>query len=107
MLSLIAAVAVFATIDPTYIAFAGVAAGLAGPLVAYLAAARRFSGKIASSDASELWAESKSIREHLHEEIAALKRRVAGLEQDNRNLATRLETCRRRVAELEAPHARP
>jgi chromosome segregation ATPase len=113
--------------DPTVVA---VIAAVAGPLGAYVVAAKRFSGRIASSDATELWKESSSIREWSGAQITALTQKVERLEssvralEDNneelahenrvllgkneklhgqvRALSTELASCRRRVAELEA-----
>lgn len=85
------AVIVLAAIDP---AVGGIAAALVAAAGAYLAAAKRFSGRIESSDAAQLWEESRSIRAYLNEEITGLKTRIAGLE---REIAKR----DRRIAELE------
>jgi chromosome segregation ATPase len=65
---------------------------VAGPLVTYLVAVRRLSGKVGSSDASELWAESRSIREWSKDRIAELNTLVGRLEGrvgvvENQNLA--------------------
>jgi len=64
-----------------------------GPVGAYLVAVRQLSGKIKNSDASELWEESRSIREwatarnkELNEHIDQLEARVAELERSNREL---------------------
>lgn len=73
---------------PTVIA---VIAAVAAPLGAYLVAARRFSGRIESSDAKELWAESRSIRDWSQGRIASLEARVATLEAENRDLRAQLE----------------
>lgn len=54
---------------------------LAAPIAAYLAAVRRFSGKIGSSDAAELWAESRSIRDWSQIRITQLNELVARLEE--------------------------
>jgi chromosome segregation ATPase len=69
-------------------------AAVVGPLGAYLLAARKLSGKVATSDASELWAESKSIRqwstariEALDMEVSLLRTRVGLVEQQNDALA--------------------
>lgn len=66
---------------------------LIGPVGAYLVAVRQLSGKIKNSDATELWAESRSIREwsaarikELNEHIDELEERVAELEKTNREL---------------------
>ena len=85
---------------------------LVGPIGAYLIAARRLSGRIASSEASELWAESRSIREHLQARLAAanereakarerigvLEDRVDELEGELRAAQAEVEELRRRLA---------
>lgn len=85
-----------------------VVAAVAAPLGAYLVAARRFSGKIETSDAKQLWQESRSIREwsvkriaELNGVIRTLEHRVASLEAHNgdlvalnNRLAKELEECR-------------
>jgi predicted RNase H-like nuclease (RuvC/YqgF family) len=109
-----------------------IAAAIAA-LGAYLAAARKLSGKIQTSEASDLWAESQSIREEYRAHIAELKvdlktciERVEAVEQQNLKLngengelrakVSSLETeverltvenkmLRTRIAELEAGHA--
>lgn len=55
-------------------------AAVAAPLGAYLVAARQFSGRIESSDAKELWAESRSIRDWSQERITTLNQQVVRLE---------------------------
>lgn len=60
---------------------------IVGPLGTYLVAARKLSGKIGSSDASELWQESRSIRDWSQTQIATLTARVAAVEQQNAELA--------------------
>lgn len=81
---------ILAALDPTLVA---ILIAIAAPLGAYLVAARQFSGKIESSDAKELWAESRSIRDWsqkrittLNETVARLETRVAALEQTNEEL---------------------
>lgn len=61
---------------------------------AYIAASRRLSGKIDTSEAGQLWAESASIREDYRNRISiaeartlSLEQRVATLERDNSELA--------------------
>lgn len=49
-------------------------------LASYLAAARKLSGKINTSDATELWNESRSIREWSSERIGVLTSQVSELE---------------------------
>lgn len=53
---------------------------LAAPLCAYLVAVRQFSGKIESSDAKELWAESRSIRDWSQLRITELTKFIDRLE---------------------------
>jgi chromosome segregation ATPase len=61
--------------------------GIVGALGAYFAAARRFSGKIGSSDAAQLWLESASIREDYRARIQALEMRLSVVETQNNDLA--------------------
>lgn len=75
-----------AAIDPL-IGIAGAVVALGGPLGAYLIAARRLSGRIGASDATELWQESRSIRDWSKAQIDALTARVAAVEQQNATLA--------------------
>lgn len=107
MLLLIAIVVFFAAIDPAIVA---IVAAIAGPLAAYLAAAKRFSGKIESSAATDLWAESRAIREwsqarikELNDHIEQLEERVRCLEEQNEQLIAdnhRLQAERDRYAEV-------
>lgn len=69
------------------------AAAVTGPLVAYIGANRKLSGKIGTSEASSLWEESRSIREDLHaqlqkatDRILDLERRVSNAEAQNNTL---------------------
>jgi hypothetical protein len=89
---------------PTIIA---IVAAVAAPLGAYLLAARRFSGKIQTSDAKDLWAESRAIRdwgtkriEVLNEQIGRLEKRVATLELRNESLEGKNRALTRQVVEL-------
>jgi len=59
---------------------------LVGSLVSYLIAARRFSGKIETTEARDLWAESASIRRWSERRIEALEQRVVALEKENTEL---------------------
>jgi hypothetical protein len=49
---------------------------LGGPLLAYLGAVRKTSGRIRSSDASELWDEASNIRKEYIERIRVLEERL-------------------------------
>jgi hypothetical protein len=99
---------------------AAVIAATVGPLLAYIAATRKLSGKIATSEAADLWAESGKIREdyrnrlgHADLRAAALEERVARLEHRNSELARenfdqarRIDTLERENAALKAQIAR-
>jgi hypothetical protein len=50
------------------------------PIGAYLLAARKMSGKIGTSDATELWKESKAIRDDYRTRISGLVERIRELE---------------------------
>ena len=69
--------------------FIGVVVGALG---AYLAAARRLSGKVTTSDAAQLWAESRAIRQEL--------------EDRNRYLVSRLDALETKYDELQRENAR-
>jgi predicted RNase H-like nuclease (RuvC/YqgF family) len=88
---------------------------LIGPVIAYVVAARRMSGKIATSDASDLWEESASIREDYRTRLlqaneralsveirmAALEARNLGLERENYELKTKVITLEATITRLE------
>lgn len=78
----------------TVVALIAAIVALGGPVVAYLIAAKQLSGRIKNSDATELWAESRSIREwssgrikELTEHIERLEIRLDELEITNRAMA--------------------
>lgn len=73
---------------------------VAGPLVAYVTANRRLSGKIATSEAADLWAESSSIRDDYRARISTLEARVETLEQKNTELERANDELRRAADEL-------
>ena len=66
-----------ATIDPT---IGVIVVALIAPLGAFLLAAKRFSGKINSSEAKELWDASRSIREWSAQQISRQEQKIAVLE---------------------------
>lgn len=55
-------------------------AAVIGPLVAYMTAARKLSGRVGTSEASQLWAESKVLRDDYRERLTATDLRQAQLE---------------------------
>lgn len=76
-------------IDPS--ATAAVAAALIGALASYIVAARRFSGKIETTEAKDLWEESRAIRKWSQERIETLNGLVARLEARNVELEKRVD----------------
>lgn len=70
-----------------------IVAALVAPLLTYLAAARRLSGRIATTDATVLWEESRAMRQdyiaqikELREQLAACEKRVEHLHESNQDL---------------------
>lgn len=51
-----------------------------GPLAAYITASRKLSGRIGTSEASQLWAESSKIRDDYRDRLAGTDKRQADLE---------------------------
>lgn len=91
------------------VAIVAIIAALLGPLLTYLVAARKLSGRIKDSDATELWAESKSIREwsterakELHKEIEHLELRLDELEKANYKLMEENRKYAREIYQLRA-----
>lgn len=54
---------------------------ITAPLLGFLAASRKLSGKIATSDADRLWDASESMRKEYREDLAAANRRIVALEE--------------------------
>lgn len=74
------------------------------PLIAYVTAARKLSGKIDTTEAGRLWEESAAIRADYREQIAerdrrieALDTRIEAVEEANRKLAAENLTLRDKV----------
>lgn len=107
---------VFAEIDP---AVGGIVVAVISALVTYLVAARNLSGKIKNSDAAQLWAESKSIREWSAERVKELDLHIERLEkrlndveaantklaEENRQLGRDLYECRNVIHDLQGQNA--
>ena len=91
------------------VAAAGLVAGVLAPVLSYYAATRRMSGKIETSEAKDLWNESRSIRELLQHRVEALTNEVERLERRLRTLeehnAGLLDTIREQRMEVERLHA--
>lgn len=87
-------------------------AGVPTGLLAYLASVRKLSGKISSSDATDLWQEARAIRDDYKDRIGKaedrsrdLETRVARLEQLNTELVRENLMLRDRVNQLERENA--
>jgi predicted RNase H-like nuclease (RuvC/YqgF family) len=76
------------------------------PVVAYLIAARQFSGKIETSNAADLWNESKNIREWAMQRIRSLESTVNTLEGRVRELEKHSDSLAREKRQLERDLAR-
>ena len=97
-------VVLLSAIDPT---LGVLVAGLASAVGAYLVAARKMSGAVRSSDAEQLWAESRSIREwssdritDLSTQIAHLEGRIQAMEAKNRELMNERDGLLETIDEL-------
>jgi TolA-binding protein len=106
----------FGALDPS-VTVAVLAAAL-GPLGAYFVAARRLSGKIANSDAEQLWEESRAIRDwsrerldvceseirDLRSALSKMSNRFAVMESENTMLREELNHSKDRIRILEERH---
>jgi ABC-type enterochelin transport system ATPase subunit len=75
-----------AVIDPI---FGVILVAIIGPTGAYLVTARKMSGKIVNSDAEQLWAESKAIRDWSGARIAASDKEISELRDALRDVLKR------------------
>lgn len=94
---------------------AAIIAAFLGPVGAYLVSARKMSGKIGTSDAEQLWAESKAIRDwsanqlasqtqeiqELRAELGRLANRCSILEEENVKLRDQLDNANEHISRLE------
>ena len=87
-----------ATLDPTY---GAIVVALIAPIGAYILAARKMSGKIATSEATDLWAESRSIREWALQRIEAADKEILDLRASLRDVLEQLERAHEHIAALE------
>lgn len=102
------------------VAAASLAGAVVAPVLVYLLGVRRAAGKVDVSEASQLWEESKTMRQELQARIGALEAQVDALhvmlDSLRQELATeraQVESLRReredllvRVRDLEAHHPR-
>lgn len=78
-----------------------VIAATISPVVAYLIAARQFSGRIETSNAADLWNESRNIREWAMQRIQSLEGTVNTLEDRVRELEDHNGSLAREKRQLE------
>lgn len=95
---------VFAAVDPL---FASLGAAALAALGAYFIALRRASGTIQTSEASDLWEESKAIRQELRDritelnlEIGRLQGRLEAVEGRNTELDNKIAEQRDTIVDL-------
>jgi len=81
-----------------WVTFVPLAVALIAPVGAYLVAARKMSGRIASSEASQLWDESRSIRDDYRGRLQEANARIAELEGQVAVLQRDLREAERRLA---------
>jgi peptidoglycan hydrolase CwlO-like protein len=67
----------------------------------FIAQARRFGGKIKTSEAAILWDHAEKLRKEYREEIEELRERVDALEQRNDKLDQENDALRQKVRTLE------
>jgi chromosome segregation ATPase len=98
----------FAALPATAGIIAAVLTAITAPIGAYLLAARKMSGKIDTSSAGELWAESRLIRDDYRSRLLAaaerttrLEERIAKLEGINVDLLRENLELKQKVGELQ------
>lgn len=64
---------------------------LGAPLLAFWAARRTSSGRIATSDATDLWNESQKIRDFLNHQVTGLRAELTKVTEEARSEIVRLE----------------
>lgn len=84
------------TVLPVLAALVGTLAGVAAT---YIVAKRRSSGRIATSEAADLWQASESIRHDLTEDLKALRLEVVSLRAENVALRAELAQIRTRMGD--------
>jgi chromosome segregation ATPase len=81
-------------------AVAGIVGAVVAPIGVYLVAARRMSGKVATSDAAQLWQEAGSIRDDYRAQLLQANERAVSLEIRMAKAETENSECRRENYEL-------
>jgi hypothetical protein len=76
-------------------------AAVLGPFLTFVVAVRRISGKITTSEASDLWEESRDIRKEYRTRIAELEKENQGLRDTVQTLEDQRMKDRERIVVLE------
>lgn len=79
----------------------GIICAFIGAFGTYVAVKRKNSGKIETSEASELWQESQAMRKELRDEVVYLRGRVTNLETAMVEQQKEIQRLRIRVKEVE------
>jgi hypothetical protein len=79
----------------------GGAGAVAAAFITYLVARRQSSGRIATSDAATLWAESQSMRKELRDECESLRGEVGTLRGEVVFLRGEVSRLRQRLTRYE------
>lgn len=84
---------------PLVVAIVSLAGTVLAGVGAYLAMARRLSGRIDTTEAADLWRAATEIREEMRSEIQECRQRIDELERLNNELRQRNEHLSRRLEE--------
>lgn len=77
-----------------------IVAAVASPVATYVVVRRQRSGKVATSEASELWKESGTIRAELYSEVNRLRTEIAAVRKEHLECQAKLITQARQIDEL-------
>lgn len=77
-----------------------VGAGIAA-MVTYLVARRTSSGRIGTSDAATLWAESQAMRAELRGEVVSLRAEIFSMSKEIHELKEEIRELRRRLRDTQ------
>lgn len=90
---------IMAAVDPT---IGAIVIALVAPVGAYILAARQMSGKIATSEAKQLWEESRAIREWSTTEIKSLRDSLSASLSRISELEKQLNEAHEHIKQLES-----
>lgn len=81
-------------------AVVAVVVGVVSATATYLAVRRKTSGNVATSEASDLWAESQAMRRELRDEATELRREVATLRSEATELRSTMANLLSEISHL-------